>query len=64
MSYQVIKLRGSRKIGKVHYSGMNEVTLCGKELDSSWYILTTNGESDKVDCKECVERSHGKNANC
>lgn len=44
-----------RLFGPVHGTEKVIVTLCGREIDYSWYVLTTDCDGD-VTCKKCLKQ--------
>lgn len=52
---------GSHRVFKapktIHYSIDSFETLCGKEINEQWYILTTTGDTSKVSCPKCIKEA-------
>ena len=40
--------------GPVHSSRDCDITLCGKNVDDRWWVVSNSGELDTVTCKQCL----------
>jgi hypothetical protein len=47
--------------GAIHGSEDGDRTICGKELDERWCILTNNYDGE-VTCKKCLKVCYGEAA--
>lgn len=48
-----INVYNEKLIGSVHYSETGDVTICGKDIDTKWWILSNNFDG-KATCKKCL----------
>jgi len=59
--YTVQKCRAlsEKKYGAIHYAECNGGTLCGKEINQNWWILTTAHDGIAT-CKKCLAKHNGR----
>lgn len=46
--------KADRLFGPIHGTEQVKATLCGREIDYNWYVLTTNYDGE-VTCKRCLK---------
>lgn len=46
--------KDSKFYGSIHGSNDAYITICGKEIDETFYILTNNYD-DEITCKKCLK---------
>jgi hypothetical protein len=55
IAYTVSRCRKDNTLyGKVHGSDDSTTTLCGLDIDSSWWVITNNGFGE-ITCKKCLK---------
>lgn len=58
LSYTVQKITKTDKLfGPVHGAENDHETLCGKEINECWFILTNVLGEGEVTCKECKKHT-------
>jgi len=53
--YRCKSLKNNSKNSSVHYSKDAEKTLCGKNLNEYWYIMTNDLSINFVNCNKCLK---------
>ena len=49
--------KADKFFGPVHGLNKGSKTLCGRQIDENWYILTVNYDGE-VTCKKCLEKAN------